>query len=431
MIRSFYKSGYDIERDRERLSSGRTLSLERGEVWKRVSKMIHNKRDLIHQHLEKGGDDAVRLFPLLSIAASADDQDTQAWAVAEVKARLPQILDLLETNPSSVREVVQYIPEFASYEQLERVRTYFLQRIEAGDFSCFVGLLMNPKNEKAKQFASVLCGNWFSSLGLLESSGPISLFRIWNWWLSTGTAQERFHWEGTQVVSIQKNLETMHALEKRLPGSVRRLHEEYGIRSFGRYPIDVLIRQLEEHDSGEQPYGIILFPRDDHNGAFYHNQEMVQPLLGELNGKYQLKVVECKDKLEMGRRLVYLHQRFGRASFALLGGHGEKDKIIFGDNRTRETTLHREDFEYSSVRGVKKFFVDHPTIILNSCSTGQEGGVGQELSTAFDAQVIAPNVQTAIKSISVSFDTTNRPVFQVQFGRYGVGTSYVAGVKAT
>ena len=49
-----------------------------------------------------------------------------------------------------------------------------------------------------------------------------------------------------------------------------------------------------------------------------------------------------------------------------------------------------------------QFFVDNPTIILSSCSTGAEGGIGQELSKRFGAKVIAPKEPTSMAEIHAS-----------------------------
>ena len=44
---------------------------------------------------------------------------------------------------------------------------------------------------------------------------------------------------------------------------------------FGRYPVDVLVEQYDTRDDQEKPYGIVVFPEDDHNGSFY--DEAIDP----------------------------------------------------------------------------------------------------------------------------------------------------------
>lgn len=68
---------------------------------------------------------------------------------------------------------------------------------------------------------------------------------------------------------IAKNLSAIRLLEQKEPGIVQRLYEEFGIRDFARYPEELLISQDKNQKDIQQPYGIVIYPRNDHNGAFY------------------------------------------------------------------------------------------------------------------------------------------------------------------
>jgi hypothetical protein len=67
-----------------------------------------------------------------------------------------------------------------------------------------------------------------------------------------------------------------------------------------------------------------------------------------------------------------------------------------------------------------KFFKNDATIILESCSTGKEGGIGQQLSEALGIKVIAPKEPTSIGRIKSNLDN-DRVDFDVE---YRGGTDY-------
>lgn len=66
------------------------------------------------------------------------------------------------------------------------------------------------------------------------------------------------------------------------------------------------------------------------------------------------------------------------------------------------------------LQGIKSLFIDIPTVILVSCSTGQLGGIGHEIS-ALGAKVIAPDDITSLDSISVFRNEFGALEFRVEF----------------
>lgn len=201
---------------------------------------------------------------------------------------------------------------------------------------------------------------------------------------------------------IARNLFAIRSLEQKNQGSVQRLYEEFGIRDFARYPEELLVSQDKNRNDASTPYGVVIYPRNDHNGAFYHPGPL-QELYQDLQGGYHTRIVEAKGKIDIARKLIELDRRYGaqhKISFAILGGHGTQDSIRFGDYSHHKTDkLFTEDLMGYGVRRTKHFFEENPTIILDSCSTGARAGIGQKLSQQIGARVIAPDQPCNTKSL--------------------------------
>jgi len=233
----------------------------------------------------------------------------------------------------------------------------------------------------------------------------------------------------TKPIEMGKNISAMEEIEKSRPGAIRTLMKEFGIRNFARYPLEVLIRQYDQRENRSLPYGVILNPTDDYNGAFLSDMDLWRKLAGDLVRQgYTLRVLEAESKTEIGRHLLKLDKRYGtdqKISFAIIGGHGTKDKICFGgyDDRHNLTT---EDLKGYGAKRSKHFLVPHPQIILASCSTGLSEGIGEKLSDVLGATVSAPNQPTTIESIEVTSEG-DQLGFKVKYTDKDSGQTYTKG----
>ncbi len=196
------------------------------------------------------------------------------------------------------------------------------------------------------------------------------------------------------------NLRELISLEVSQPGITSYLYSNFGILDFDRYPREILLDQYENRNNSETPYGVVLYPYNDHNGAFY-NRQPLNGLHSDLRKiGLNLRVYECADKLSVISALNRARHAYGKISFAVIGGHGTEHSIQFGQGNSRNNLLSSEDILRSGASTVTQAFIDDPTIILVSCSTGAEKGIGQEISD-LGATVIAPNMPTTLKDISV------------------------------
>lgn len=231
------------------------------------------------------------------------------------------------------------------------------------------------------------------------------------------------------LAGILENLPAAIYLESQKPGILKTLSEEFGVKNFGRYPAELLIAQYDEKDNTDKPYGVVLYPYSDWNGAFFQNKNPLREFYADVKDKYSIRVLEAGSKYDIARGLLNLKRRYGaqhKISFAVIGGHGTKNSILFGGEDERHTLM-SQDLQGKGVRKTSEFFEPQPNIVLVSCSTGTNEGIGQQLSEMMGAKVTAPEIPTNIKTLRATIDQNGKLLFDVKYQDEGTEKSYLAG----
>lgn len=227
--------------------------------------------------------------------------------------------------------------------------------------------------------------------------------------------------------AVASNLRSIMYLEEKRPGAVSFLMGEFGVHCFSRYPVRLLVKQYDQREGRKKPYVLIMYPRDDHNGALYENVEAFDDLLFDVAGVYLVRAVEVGSVLEVGKMLVKLDNKYGKKRkipMLIVGGHGQQHGIQFGSGEKKVHHLTVEHLKGKGVRRARKFFTDNVVVVLNSCKTGALGGIAQELSS-LGAEVIAPKISTNLASIRWNL---LRPLrLKPRYRERGAGMSYVEG----
>lgn len=228
------------------------------------------------------------------------------------------------------------------------------------------------------------------------------------------------------------NFRAMATLERAYPGACATLRQKYGIELYGRYPAHLLLEQAQNADaaSSDEPHGIVLFPKADYNGAFFDDRAIIDSLSRQLIGRFTLRIAEAGSRFAAISRIARLTRQYGPATFAIVGGHGTQDSIAFGEwsDRSRSSfQLTRADLVDNAAKRGQRFFTQSPTIILVSCSTGVNEGIGQQLSEVLEARVIAPNTPTGLRAITATFDADGQPNFSVEYSEKNETVEYGAG----
>lgn len=240
------------------------------------------------------------------------------------------------------------------------------------------------------------------------------------------SAWRSHEYNGRKTPNILGNIYCIGQIESKKPGIASFLFEKRGIRHFDRYPEELLLDQLIKDGDQEKPYGILINPENDWNGAFSQNQRVWANMYRQIKRLgYNLRIMECSSKQDVARQLISLSRKYGerhKISFAFIGGHGTEKSIKFGGDKERNT-LFISDLEGRGVQRTKNFFEPHPTIVLISCSTGAEKGIGYELSQKFGAKVIASKVPTNIREANFLL-SGDYPDFNIEYTRSGEAQTF-------
>lgn len=229
--------------------------------------------------------------------------------------------------------------------------------------------------------------------------------------------------EGMKEFIFGENMRAIYTLESLRPGIASSLRTEFGIADFSRYPIDLLVWQFDNKDNPDIPYGILINPQADHNGAFYQDKFFLNTVFSELQGLgYGLRVYEAGKVRDIPRLFVRADERYGlknKISFAIIGGHGEKNSIQLGigigGDINLEYQLGRANTKIGRhLSSLKNYFIKNPSIILHSCSTGIDAGIGHEIS-ALGGRVIAPDEDTYDIKVHVKKDKEGNLEFIAEY----------------
>jgi hypothetical protein len=217
--------------------------------------------------------------------------------------------------------------------------------------------------------------------------------------------------------AIAKNLSALFDAEKGKPGVASELHAKFGISDFGRYSMEFMTQQIANADKTDLPYGIVMLPQADHNGAFYQMSWLFHQMMKTLDGKYYIRAFECESKQDVARAFLRCRAKYGTAhkiSFAFIGGHGTPNSIQFGGKDQRHF-LQTKDLKGSGIRKTSGFFEEGATVILASCSTGARGGIAEQMKDDLHLNLIAPDEVSAVQWIKIEEEEAGRLKFSVDY----------------
>ncbi|HSB47006.1 MAG TPA: hypothetical protein VLD37_03260, partial [Candidatus Bilamarchaeum sp.] len=126
------------------------------------------------------------------------------------------------------------------------------------------------------------------------------------------------------------------------------------------------------------------FNKNDWNSAFYREGMGIEQLMRH----YRVIIVEVSTEGELYGRIREVPGGGGRISAFLVAGHGQADSVQLGapDEAGRLDTTDQSELE-----ALRERFVEHPVIVLISCSTGEsEKAVGHTIAVGLHGTAYAP-----------------------------------------
>ena len=204
----------------------------------------------------------------------------------------------------------------------------------------------------------------------------------------------------------EEHIKRIGILEAERPGAAALLANFYGIRRFARYSKDKLIAQAEAHGDTSKPYGIQITATADLERAYATDTRSEEAALAGLvrRGNYFVRAMEAATTEELYRRMSALDRMYGdehKISFAVVTAHGTPGTLEFGLGYERYLGKLTMDHSLGMVR---QWFIDNPTIILDSCSTGAEHGMAQKVSRKLHATTTGPETPSGLESLAIIED---------------------------
>jgi len=170
------------------------------------------------------------------------------------------------------------------------------------------------------------------------------------------------------------------------------LYSRLGIETFYRYSpkmLDSLYENLDPSKNTDKPVVLVVFNKNDYNGSFYGEGKQ----LDALSKKYRVIIVETDSEDGFYDALRRTSQTYGRIGTLIIGGHGSPDSVKLGPE-TEKGMLDLMD--EGEMKGVSRYFTDHPVVVLVACSTGKdENAIGAVMSKVWHTQALyAPSEPT-------------------------------------
>lgn len=127
----------------------------------------------------------------------------------------------------------------------------------------------------------------------------------------------------------------------------------------------------------------------------------LQGLANDLEGKFYLRFIETKGKLDLARQVIRLDKRYGakhKISFCIIAAHSSGSHINLGYNDIK-SLLWLDDLNGPGAQRSSKIFVPSPTIIFGSCFVGTEWSFAQKLARIMKARVVGPVGDSALPTV--------------------------------
>ncbi len=361
----------------------------------------------------------------------SDWRDCALSGIEQSIVTLPGFIEHVKTNEPEKHDVLDNIEEYLSIafshgtDESARIagdifESLLLDRKTDSDESCVAEMLKELLGYRSERIRGApghdLVRRALAKMGL-DPEKFIGATRI-----STSSSKNSID-EHEFATRFKENTLAALKIEMQRSGAVKQLSETFGIQAYSRYPKDLLVHQYDNIDNIDDPYGIIVYPRADHNGAFYRSRNktvFTEFAKDNAEAGHQVRVFECENRIDTAKKLITANKMYGdkqKIAYAIIGGHGNSESLVQGDEKklgtlsefTTDTILSGDGIK----QAVSRFFVSRPTFIFDSCSVGEDDGIAQVFAEENDAEVYATD--KPMKGIAVLHCVKNKETGRLDF----------------
>lgn len=174
------------------------------------------------------------------------------------------------------------------------------------------------------------------------------------------------------------------------------------------FDLEVLKKLIQERGQidvpDSRPLALVIYTRKDWNHAFLNN-----PVKQVIDAGNRTLYYEASSEEEVYAAIQATEATDSQISLLLLGGHGNRESIVYGsdDPRFKDEDNEKLKIDLSDVTELKSYrkrFSDQAVFILQSCSTGEGGAeksnVANSLHDAFpQVKIYSPTIPTQLERI--------------------------------
>lgn len=255
--------------------------------------------------------------------------------------------------------------------------------------------------------------------------------------ITTGWSEGVESLGGKELVTAlitQKHILTGMNLRNYSQEAFGELYTRFGITQYGRYPYELLERQMNEIESDDLPSFLFLMGRTDYQGEFSKQEyRYMHTLSHELQGKSYVRIAEFSNENELLYRIGSLARRYGPHLGFILEAHGPVEIQLSTLSLTAQDIAEHEQ-EWKKRRAD---FVPGARGILDVCSTGRAGSYDEEgisiaeiIRDTFNITMTAPRSSTGLADVGVYHNpATNCLVITPHYTQQDVATYNVSSTS--
>lgn len=223
----------------------------------------------------------------------------------------------------------------------------------------------------------------------------------------------------------------LYALEQVRPGAAYRLHEQFGITQFNRYPTEALVNQDTATDM-DVPYGLVITSRHDQGvfeSAMTNASKVIDQIIAQLGGKIHVRIIEVGGRIGLVKKHLQLDERYGdqhKCLFSVNIAHGQPDSMKYSKEQ-KGGTVTIADLDGPAAQAVLQTYDPKAEHVLISCLTGKPGGIAQKLSKRSGRRVLAPRESIEMPDVTVEINDQGNVHFEVVYPAEQIKAEYLGG----
>ena len=363
-------------------------------------------------------DSSSHYFNCLLIAHSLSQQEEGKVKLMPILQRELSLFEQrLDTTDQNIeQEELSFILEYGSESQKEKVESRALNIFKnAGTTVDNIRIIDDRYFKNGAGLAKTYLAKYLSSLGL-PAEGFLNQWSINRHQLDAKESTRNYQ---AYNEGYFQNISVINELQRR-GVDIQKLHNEFGLTNFGRFPPDALELQSKEI---QKPCIFAFYPSIDHNGGLMDTRKQLETFHSGTNKYANIIFTEVNDVASLKQKMKYLKNKYGNGIHGIFAGHGNFDGIQLGSGRKYyESHLTRQEFTPNSemIQVIRDSFEPAASFVLISCSTGAEmqgqpGGFARFATRNSDFTFTGPEFEDGLDNIESIIDEDKVKDIQIKY----------------